>query len=99
MSHPTDLGELTKRRYETGEYGHAHLALRRDDMDHLRDRLPREKPPSFDPTLAGSLGFLTGIPVVIDDDLPELRWELRDNHTKRVITAGTLLGDFLPRSS
>lgn len=93
MSHPTDLRELTKRRYETGEYGHAHLALRRDDMDHLRDRLPREKPPSFYQNLTGSLGILTGIPMVVDD-LPMLRWELRDNHTKRVITAGTLLGDF-----
>ncbi|HEV2929368.1 MAG TPA: hypothetical protein VGW74_11805 [Propionibacteriaceae bacterium] len=87
------LTDLARRRYETGEYGNAHLALRREDMG----RLPKaDKPQGFDPSFGGGLGLahLTGIPVVIDDDLPELRWELRDNHTKRVITAGTLLGDF-----
>jgi hypothetical protein len=82
------LADLARRRYETGEYGHAHLALRRDDVD----RLPRPgKPRGFDPLHSGStMAHLTGIPVVIDDELAPLRWELRDNSTKRVITAGTL---------
>lgn len=83
--HPTNLRELVKRRYETGDYGHAHLALRADQLSRYAHTDPR---PLWDPDR--TMDALMGVPIVVDDTVPPNRWELRDNATGNVVTAGVV---------
>lgn len=86
----TELDNLVKHRYETGAYGNAHLALSTSAWTAMRARdLPKPKPKlPWEPDLMQ----LLGIPMVVDDDLPDDEWRLVDNTTKQALRSGVLRG-------
>lgn len=88
-----ELTEIVKRRYETGEYGHAHLKVTPTILDEMRRRTPPPDPDAYIRRIlyGGPLGDLMSIPVVVDDELPPGTWRLVDNSTGETLRAGTVL--------
>lgn len=87
MSDFSEINAIVKRRYETGEYGNAHFKVPVELLDEMRRHVKTSKPGSYPmPHLPGySIGDLMGIPVLVDEDLPEGMWRLVDNSTGAVV--------------
>lgn len=84
------LTELTKRRYETGDYGGTHLRMRRADVEWMKSPAPVVPPPAWMPTVPDPFSQLMAIPVVFDDDVPAGTWRLVDNTTGALVEDGTV---------
>lgn len=85
----TSLTDIARHRYQTGEYGNAHIQMCTQDWHNTRTARPAPTPPpawspEYDP-----MAQLLSIPIVLDESVPAGRWRLVDNSTRDVITEGT----------
>lgn len=89
-----DLAEITaivKRRYETAEYGNAHLRVTSTLAAEMREQVLSARPRPV--WRLAQLDDLLAIPIVVDDDqLPDgTRWALVDN-TGEILLPSVLRG-------
>jgi hypothetical protein len=90
MSDLTEINEIVKRRYLTGDYGNAHLKVALNVWTEMRATVPSSGPSDGQPHLAnpGRLGDILGIPVLVDHQLPPAMWRLVDNSSGNTLAEG-----------
>lgn len=80
------MTDIVRRRFETGEFGRAHFTVTPAMREHLLTLAPDPKPFAIPGTIG--LTELLGIPLVVDESLPDGTWQLRDNSTGEVLFVG-----------
>lgn len=81
------LTAIVRERYLTGAYGGTHLRVALATVDELKANHPAMAPPPF-PWNGPALSTLLGIPVVVDEEVPEHTWRLIDTATDAVLFEG-----------
>ncbi len=81
------ITDILRRRSRRSRTGGAHFKVGRHVLDVMRRQPAPPPPPLFG---APQLGNLLGIPIVVDETLPDGAWELVENSTREVLHAGTL---------
>ena len=71
------MTDIVRHRFETGQFGSAHFTI----TPAMRERLLKPEPDPKPYAIPGTIGLteLLGIPLVIDESLPDGVWQLRDN--------------------
>lgn len=81
------MTDIVRRRFETGEFGHAHFAIGAALRDHLLATAPRSDPKPY-AIPPNPLGDLLSIPLVAVEEIAGMTWQLRDNSTGEVLHQG-----------
>lgn len=79
------ITEIVKTRFSTGAYGNATFHMSEATSAWLRDFVPAPTPKPFDLPGQSAMHWLTGIPILIDEELSDGAWELRDRTTGDVL--------------
>ena len=70
------MTDIVRHRFETGQFGQARFAITPAMREQLLAAKPDPKPYAIPPQ---PLGDLLGIPLFVDESLPDGVWQLRDN--------------------
>lgn len=94
MSDLSEINEIVKRRYFTGDYGNAHLKVALNVWIEMRATVPSSGSGDGQAHLAilGRLGDILGIPVLVDHQLPPAMWRLVDNSSGNTLAEGRTNG-------
>lgn len=86
MADDVTLTDLCKERAETGKYGSARFVMNQLTIDQM---IAKYAKPVTVPSWEWSVNDIVGIPMVVDDSLPDGTWRLVDSVTHEVLYEGT----------